>query len=572
MRGALWYLATVSARNGMRARLRRLRQPRYVLALLLGAAYVWYFLMRPISPGPARASTAAAFGTSMQLVVTVLVTVLALSSWISSRGRLALAYSPAEIHFLFAGPISRRGLLGYKLLRLQLPLLVNALVWVFILGRGGASLPAIPRFVSAWTIFATLYLHRLGAALTRTSWEEHGRSALAKHRLTIVALVLFAAAIGWSVFPAVHAASGSFMGSLRAALHALDRFPASVALAPIRWLIEPSLAVSSGEWARALPPALAMLALHVAWVFRADVAFEEAAVSASAERVRLMEAMRERRTARTIRRGARAGRMPRTLPLASTGAASVAMLWKNVLALARATRPVGVLAILAAPFPIAIGLQIEHGGDARRFLGMMAVGATLSMLLLGARSIRNDLRLDMMQLALLKTLPIRGRTLVLAEIASSTIAVTAIQGVLLAAGYLLLLGDPLVPLGAMARLGAIAIAMPLLLLVNAANLAIQNGLALLLPAWVRIGPATGGVEVLGQGILLALGSMLLLGLMLLPPALLVFALMQRALTLGGAPAMIGLASAALLLLLAELWGIVAWLGRAFDRAEPLPAA
>ena len=575
---ALGYLVATSARNGFRARVRRLRQPRYAIALLLGGVYLWYFLVRPFGPAGARDSGMNVFGTAMEITLAALVTVLALSSWLSSRGKLALAYSPAEIHFLFTGPITRRGLLGYKLLRLQIPLLINAVLWVFILRRGGSALPGGLRFIGTWLVFATLFLHRLGAALTRTAWEEHGRAGVAKHRLTIAVLVLFLGAIGWSVIPAVRQAGGEAGAGIRAAIGALETFPASVAIAPTRWLLAPTLARSSAEWLREVPFALAILALHVLWVFRADVAFEEAAVRASEERMRLVEAMRERRSARAAPRAPRAaragkkGRAPRTLPLGARGRASTAILWKNALALARATPPAGIIAVLAIALPIALGFNAQQGGSIPRFIGLVALGGTAAMLLLGARVVRNDLRLDMAQLELIKTLPLRGRTLVVAEVMSSTTALTAMQAALLAIAYLLLLGDPVIPLGAGVRLGIVVAVVPVLFLVNAVNLTIQNGFAVLFPAWMKLGPATGGVEVLGQGILLLLGSVLLVGIVFVPPALLVVGLLQPAMSLGGMPAILGLAVAALSLVLAELAGLVVWLGRSLERAEPSQVA
>ncbi len=38
---------------------------------------------------------------------------------------------------LFPAPLSRRGLIGYKLFRAQIAVLINALIWVFVLRRGG---------------------------------------------------------------------------------------------------------------------------------------------------------------------------------------------------------------------------------------------------------------------------------------------------------------------------------------------------------------------------------------------------------------------------------------------------
>ena len=48
-------------------------------------------------------------------------------------------------------------------------------IWVVLLRRGGTSLPFWMRAISLWIILSTLYLHRVGASLVRTSAVSHGR-------------------------------------------------------------------------------------------------------------------------------------------------------------------------------------------------------------------------------------------------------------------------------------------------------------------------------------------------------------------------------------------------------------
>ena len=46
---ALLYLTRTTIRNRLAVQARRLRQPRYALALVLGAVYFWIVLLRPAS-------------------------------------------------------------------------------------------------------------------------------------------------------------------------------------------------------------------------------------------------------------------------------------------------------------------------------------------------------------------------------------------------------------------------------------------------------------------------------------------------------------------------------------------
>ena len=93
--------------------------------------------------------------------------------------------------------------------------------------------------------------------------------------------------------------------------------------------------------------------------------------------------------------------------------------------------------------------------------------------------------------------------------------------------------------------------------------------ALLFPDWVRFGPGQhgGGVEAMGQNMLTMLLSVLLLILAVLPAALVgggAGFLLYESIGISGAAVGLVLAMA---VLAAELWFLLAWLGRMFDRTE-----
>jgi hypothetical protein len=67
MLGALLYLRLTSLKNLVRSRLLRLRQPKYLFGAIVGAAYFYFILSRPISgagravaPGAGQRPAAAA--------------------------------------------------------------------------------------------------------------------------------------------------------------------------------------------------------------------------------------------------------------------------------------------------------------------------------------------------------------------------------------------------------------------------------------------------------------------------------------------------------------------------------
>src|SRR5439155_22514908 len=80
----------------------------------------------------------------------------------------------------------------------------------------------------------------------------------------------------------------------------LSEPPASIGLLPFHLVIAPAFARTLAGWGQAILPALAILAVHVWWVLRSDTAFEDAAIEASAERVKRLAAMRGRRSAMAL--------------------------------------------------------------------------------------------------------------------------------------------------------------------------------------------------------------------------------------------------------------------------------
>ncbi len=126
------YLAWRSAHNRVARQVRHLRSPRYVAALLLGLTYLWFVV---IAQRPAPAVGGLADPRWLELVGALALLGAVAWGWIFGVERRVLAFSPAEVTFLFSGPVSRRGLIQFKLLRSQLLILFNALLWTLILSR-----------------------------------------------------------------------------------------------------------------------------------------------------------------------------------------------------------------------------------------------------------------------------------------------------------------------------------------------------------------------------------------------------------------------------------------------------
>lgn len=564
---AFLFLTLHSARNRVRQQARRLRNPRYILAILLGVSYLYGVLFRQSRPGGGAA--ASLFGTGADVVLALGLVFLAARWWLVGGDQSALAFSPAEVQFLFPAPVSRRGLVHFKLLRSQLVVLVNTALWVALLRRGNLEVPLPLRALAFWTLFSTLSLHRLGASLVRASAREHGRAGA---RRAVGPMLVFGAvlvAVGAPVLRAVPAMRASFLtGGLFEVLRtALAAPPAAAVLLPFRALLRPSLAASVGEWERTIWPALLLMGLHYFWVVHTNSAFEEAAVEASARRAARSAALRDGRGIAAAHAVGRAA-SPTRLPLAARGEPAVALVWKNLVGVTRALRLANLLLLAGGIALIVAVVSYQSSGPAAGALTGTIAGVWAGLTIVtGPLWVRSDLRQDLPKLALLRSYPLPGRRVVAAEIASSVIVLSALQYALLAVSYVALLFTDDAPFDPRRRafiLAALVVGLPVL---NAASLSIQNGIALLFPAWVRLGPSRpSGVEAMGQNLLTMLSATLLLALLLLLPALAGW-LSLGALRASGAawPAALVVA---LLTLGAEVFGIVSWLGRIFDRTEP----
>ncbi len=587
---AVAYVTAASLKNRVVVQVRRLRSPRALVAAVAGAAYIWWFLFRPAARPGTGVLLADVAGSPWALRVASLV-LLGLPAywWLSQGGKpaaAALAFTPAEEHLLFPAPVSRRGLVHWKLWRAQLAVLFNTVLFTVLLRGGAGQAAAWERAVAVWLLLSTLQLHRLAAALVAGRTDEESDAAAQGGRTGrwvaaavfmalggAVALVVApqarALAAAWDVGPTVF---GAALGRL------LDAAPARWALWPTRALLAPvfslggrgGLPVGAGVggslgWAAAVGPAVLLLVGHYAWVLRVDARVTELALEAGAARRRA----RARGGARAPGAAAR-----RTLGLSPSGAPAVAIVWKNWLAFARATALVRLLSVLGA---IAAGTLVVASRSPQFAELATLVAATWGGLLIvaGPLWVRYDLRHDLPHLPFLKAVPLPGRTLVAAEITASALALTAVQWVslvfLLAAAAGGRDGFGLTAADRLAYAAELALALPGL---NAATLTVQNGVALLFPAWVRPpAGATRGIEATGQNLV---GSALTLAasavLLAVPAAAALGALWALGRGRGARfGPWVGLPAAVLFTLgaLAVLWPVVGWLGRVFEGTDPV---
>ena len=546
-----------------------------MVALLFAVAYFGFIFANPSSRAGGAGAAAGLLGPIVGMMAMLALSGLVAYWWALGADTAALAFSPAELQFLFPAPVTRRQLIQYKLVRAQIVILVNILIWSVLLRRGGGEgALAWVRPLSLWVLLSTLQLHRLGATLARTSAAEHGGAGLRRSAIAIGVAALGLGAVAYGLVQAWPVGGVTFETLEPTLRAATGTPPASWALAPVRVVLAPLFATDLAQWGRAFPYAAALMLLHFIWVIRADAAFEDAAIEASAERAARIAARRSggperKRRRRRAAEGAVAAAPGRIwLPLPSTGDPALAIVWKNMFAVARGDRFFRQTLFFGLAV---VGLSIFAYLRPERsevVIGMITAWSAM-LVLLGPVWVRNDLRGDLPRLEVLRTYPLAPSRLVAAEVASSALVLTGLELMLGASVFVALLRAPDVALSVPDRVAvavAVALGLPALNLLSAT---IHNTAALLFPAWLPVGAERKpGIEAMGQMYLTMFATLIVLAVLLLLPAIAgaiaAFALRPTYGLWALLPAVVaGSAVAA-----GELAIIVRWMGGVFARTEP----
>jgi ABC-2 type transport system permease protein len=580
---ALWFLYSRSWQNRIRLQLRRLRQPRYMVGALAMSAYVVSLLLRPSADVVVAADLSL---LDVRQLLAIAGIALALGAWwLAAPTDNALAFSPAEVYFLFPAPVKRRTLVQARLFSVQAVLLVQVLIWTLLLRRGSGDLNGVLRATGLWILFTTVSLHRLGATLARTHAPDAPRRrpvarSIAVLYITVVAMLValtagsaldtWRTAIGDGTTDAARVL-GRMMAGRLAVQTILDAPLVHALLWPIRAVTAPAFASDAATWLSAIPGALAVLLLHYLWILRDPQPFEELAVGSSArfaDRVARMQ--RGAASART--RNVRIG-----WTLALRGNPAVALAWKNVTAATRTFRARPILVTIIIVVAVVV-VTMRNDASKTGGLALRSAFATtflsifVASVLTAPAWFRLDLRHDLAHLPFLKTAPLPAHTIVATEIlTAAAITTVAMAGLFGPPAYLLLrsIGGPLgsgglllAMLGATLALGG----------VNLLHVTLYNAVALWLPAWVPLnqgGASTGGASVVGQVYITLIGIITSLGVLLALPAgaawgIMTLLLPHLSITLVAVLCLI----VALAIITLEWLGLARLLGQALDRLEP----
>ena len=215
MISASLYIIVCTREEPVRVRLRRLREPRYLIGAIVGAAYLYFSFFarfratrrsarRRPRPSDCPESMAALFALLPALGGVALL-VVAAAAWLLPVDSGLLEFSDAELQFLFPAPVSRRQLLIHRMLRSQLGILFGALDhrrWRRRPTLGGVA--AAARRSASWMLLVTAQdlLHRRHAgagAAERRRRADPARGVAADRALVARASAVVGGAIARDV-------------------------------------------------------------------------------------------------------------------------------------------------------------------------------------------------------------------------------------------------------------------------------------------------------------------------------------------------------------------------------------
>lgn len=571
---ALAYLQWTSLTGRVRQRLKRLRQPKYLVGAVAGAVYMYFFVFRHFigmhgsRAGARLTQLPPEFVAVFAPLAALALLLLFASAWIFPSDRAALRFSEAEADFLFPAPVSRTGLIHFSVLRAQLAIFVSVFLMSLLLRRGGAvGVNPLQHATALWLLLATIRLHYLGASFTRERLLDVGIRPLWRRAGVLVLLALLAAgSIAWARTQPPPPGLADVRGIATWIAGVLDSGPLRVLLAPFRALVAPSLATSGTAFLHALPAALGLLALHYVWVVRSQVSFEEASIALARKRAEMRTAMREGRF-RFGRKAARARKAP--FALTPRGPAATAFLWKGLIAAGPFWR---LRTLLVATVAVVAATQWLRASPVYapvlNVVGVIGLGVAGWAAIAGPMLVHRGLRETLDRLDVLRAMPLRGWQIALGQLLTPVAMLVPAQWLLLLTAALAFAGTPglawLTP-GLLGALGVAALALaPTVCLLM---LCVPFAGVLVFPGWSGSGRG-GGIDVMGQRLIFGGVYLIALAISLLPAAALAALLLFLLRGVAGLPAAVTAAAlAGAAVLGAEVMLLVRWLGARIERFD-----
>ena len=511
------YIILCSARNRTRMRLRRLREPRYLIGAIVGAAYLYFSVFARMrsrgglgrrGSGPPPGQLLDALRAGAPGGVGLILLALTALSWILPLDSGLMDFSQAEVQFLFPAPVSRRSLLLHRMMRSQIGILFGSAI-VAVAAPSFSGYARLRMSVAMWLMLSAGKFYSTGVSLARARLGSGDARARRVAWLPVAVLSAAFAVVGMALVRAFVAqpAANSQEAFIRIGTVVSTGLP-RIVLWPFVALSAPLFAAWPGEYLLALLESALVVGACVAWVLKSDATFQDAV-----EEVVARQAQQPGRAAVTYRaRGT-------GWALAPTGRAETAFAWKAAMQTLRVVDKRSLFRLASVVFVISIAsVSIGRARGLAAIVGVFAIAGAGFAVLMAPQILRVDLRQDLRHLELLKTWPVKASAVIRGEIAWPGALITVSAWILIGLALFLSTANfSKVDLGW--RLGLAGAAVRLAPALVFAQLTIHNGVALMFPAWVPLGNQRArGLDAMGQRLIMLGGTWLLLIVMTAPGA------------------------------------------------------
>jgi hypothetical protein len=416
-------LTLLSIRGRFKRWLRLMRQPKYLAGFLIGAGYLVFVFSRAFSDDEGRYvlkgwqnELTADLGPLIELGAALAVALALSIAWLLPWGRLGLRLKEAELHLLLPAPVTRREIIQYAALKGQRGILISALIISLFAGTGELG-DQLRMVVAVWLLFTLWDLNNRWRSMFLIRQRELPAEKARLRRLVLtLVIVSFWGVLSlmllprWAPLQALAVAGSLELGDLG---HAATDSLAGVAgwlLMPFRWALGPAFTNGTGAFLLALLPPLLMLVAQHELLMRSPARFEEEALQHARHDAR-------KRT-RSFRFEKMSASSRRRVPfhLAPGGGAVIALLWKNLLQLGRfpvrGWLYIGLGALLVVVTAPTLGVSAAFSGIILVVGLIMVIGFPL----IGAMSLRNDMRTELGHIDLVRTWPVSGMRFVLGQV------------------------------------------------------------------------------------------------------------------------------------------------------------
>jgi len=550
-----------SSRNRFLRAVRRLRQPRYLVSTIVAALYFWFMVFRRMAVSGKRPPIHLMTGDFAADMAGIVILAILLLAWALPDQAGGIEFSESEIAFLFPAPLSRRQILLYKVFRTQPRILISVSIMTIVGLRAG-------KFVGLWLLFTALSIYFMTVGLARARLKLAGAGFL----MRLPAVVVLGVLAGWVL------RADLFDGHtppVRKALQALQHGGTVVSPFDAPWT-RAMIFIPRTLASLAFPPGIIafltafaiVAALTTALFFaaaRLNVSYEDASIVLAQNKLE--------RSLRKQRAGAGSSvsfrRFPPLFRLRASHRPEVAVLWKNLIASMRIASPWMIMMVLFAVSAVVATFTVTLPGIAASCGSMMLALAGM-FLFFGPRVFAQDLRLDLPRIEILKSFPISGERLLIAEMAAPLAVVTALEMLFLSATSVIFRQIEEPRLAIFASPQFIVIGLLFAVPICGAQLLIHNAVPVLWPAWaMRSKEEPRGFAVTGQRLVMFAGNLLVLAIALLPAALLFIPAwwVTHRYFAGSSLGLALLITPSVALMTAEVWVGMRLLGAQIDRID-----